>query len=221
VAAVENGQAGHLSALEAVAGALGVVLCLEQAGRAKTFVSGAATSSAYECWTTPPWVLDRLYAVIGGHFDLDPCSPTKDRLRAPVRARRYFTEADDGLSRPWRGAVYMNPPYGRAIADWVAKAASEAAAGRAAPVIALVPARTDTEWWHTSVVAAGATVALLKGRLKFGGEGGQGAPFPSALVLWSEDFAHVERMRMEFPDAWHVTGPQAVLRRDGAEVAAA
>jgi len=91
--------------------------------------------------------------------------------------------------------IYLNPLYGRQIGDWMAKAASEAAAGRASPVIALVPARTDTEWWHTSVVAAGATVALLKGRLKFGGEGGQGAPFPSALVLWSGTAEHTQRLR--------------------------
>jgi hypothetical protein len=149
--------------------------------------------------------MDRLYVVLGSEqFDLDPCSPTKDRDRAPVRARRYFAEADDGLSRPWKGAIYMNPPYGRPIADWMAKAAAEAAAGRAKPVIALVPARVDTQWWHESVVDAGATVALLKGRLRFGGEGGSVAPFASALALWSEQAEHADRLRREFPDAWHI-----------------
>ena len=204
-AAVENGKIGHLAALEAVARVLGVVLCLEKSGRAKSFVS-AATSSAHECWTSPTWVMERLYAVIGGDFDLDPCSPTKDKARAPVKARRYFTEDDDGLSKLWRGAVYMNPPYGRGIGDWMAKAAAEAAAGRARPVIALVPARVDTEWWHTSVVAAGASVTMFKGRLAFGGEGGSTAPFPSALVLWSGDDEHAERMREQFADAWHIIG---------------
>ena len=77
-----------------------------------------------------------------------------------------------------------SPPYGRGIGDWMAKAAAEAAAGRARPVIALVPARTDTEWWHRSVVAAGASVTMFKGRLAFGGEGGTAAPFPSALIMW-------------------------------------
>jgi hypothetical protein len=118
----------------------------------------------------------------------------------------------------------VNPPYGRQIGGWMAKAASEATARRAKLVIALVPARTDTEWWHTSVVAAGASVTMLKGRLKFGGEGGTVAPFPSALVLWSADAVHVERMRREFPDAWHVTGTQAAAIPprvgNGAEVAA-
>jgi phage N-6-adenine-methyltransferase len=205
VTAIESGKVGHLSALEAVASVLGVKLCLERNGRTK-FFNGAATSSAHECWTTPDWVLERLYKVIGGHFDLDPCSPTRDRTRAPVQARKYFTEEEDGLSRRWRGATFMNPPYGRQISDWMAKAASEASSGRALPVIALVPARTDTEWWHQSVVAAGATVALLKGRLKFGGEGGTAAPFASALVLWSDDARFAERLRQEFPDAWHIVG---------------
>jgi phage N-6-adenine-methyltransferase len=204
-AAVEQGRIGHLSALEAVASVLGVTLCLERNGKGK-FFSGAATSSIHECWTTPDWVLERLYKVVGGEFDLDPCSPTKDRARAPVQSRRYFTEEDDGLSRPWKGSTFMNPPYGRVMSDWMAKAASEAASGRASPVIALVPARTDTEWWHQSVVAAGASVTMLKGRLKFGGEGGTAAPFASALVLWSGDQEHVDRMRHQFPDAWHIGG---------------
>lgn len=206
VAAIESGQAVLLSPLEAVAAALDVPLCLEKSGRAKSFFTEGGNASLHECWTTPSWVLDRLYTVVGGSFDLDPCSPTKDRARAPVQARRYHTEDDDGLSKPWRGAVYMNPPYGRGIADWMAKAAAEAAAGRAKPVIALVPARVDTEWWHTSVVAAGASVTMFKGRLAFGGEGGTTAPFPSALVLWSGNAEHEERMSQQFPDAWHIVG---------------
>jgi phage N-6-adenine-methyltransferase len=205
VAAIEAGKDVLLSPLEALAGALAVPLCLERNGKAK-FFSGAATTSQHECWTTPPWVLERLYKVVGGEFCLDPCSPTKDRTRAPVQAKRYFTEEEDGLSRPWRGKVFMNPPYGRVMSDWMAKAAGEASSGRASPVIALVPARTDTEWWHQSVVAAGATVSLLKGRLKFGGEGGTAAPFASALVLWGGDAEHAERMRTEFADAWHIVG---------------
>jgi phage N-6-adenine-methyltransferase len=206
VAAIDAGRIGHLAALEAVASTLGVTLCLEQAGRTKSFVAGAATSSAYECWTTTQWVMDKLYTVIGSEFDLDPCSPTKDRQQAPVRARRYFTEADDGLSRPWRGAVYMNPPYGRTISDWVAKAAAESASGRAVLVIGLVPARVDTAWWHRSVAGAGASVTFLQGRLSFGGEGGSAAPFPSALILWGGNVEHEQRLRGAFPAAWHVPG---------------
>jgi hypothetical protein len=128
--------------------------------------------------------------------------------------KAYHTEEDDGLSRPWRGAVYMNPPYGRGIADWMAKAAAEAAAGRAKPVIALVPARVDTEWWHTSVVAAGASVVMFKGRLAFGGEGGTTAPFPSALILWSGDAGHADRLRREFPDAWHIPATLRAVNDD-------
>jgi phage N-6-adenine-methyltransferase len=223
-AAVEQGRIGHLAALEAVARVLGVVLCLEKSGRAKSFFTESAASSSHECWTTPIWVLERLYAVVGGEFCLDPCSPTKDRTRAPVRAKRYFTKEEDGLSRPWKGKVFMNPPYGRSISDWVAKAAAEATSGRAEPVIALVPARVDTSWWHNSVVAAGASVTMFRGRLAFGGEGGTTAPFPSALVLWSRDEEHAERLRVEFPDAWHIRGTQPdpvhrIKANDAAEMA--
>jgi phage N-6-adenine-methyltransferase len=151
-------------------------------------------------WATPPEVLERLYDVVGGRFDLDPCSPGKARSR--VRARTHYTEQDDGLSLPWHGAVFMNPPYGGRITAWTAKARVEAAAGHAACVFGLVPARTDTRWWHRDVAGI-AHVWLLRGRLAFG-DGTQSAPFPSALILWGGDHELARRIAGAFPDAQHV-----------------
>jgi phage N-6-adenine-methyltransferase len=85
----------------------------------------AATSSATPEWPTPQWLVDQLAAEFGP-FDLDPAS-TAANAKAPM----FYTEADDGLSQPWKGRVWLNPPYGRTIPQWMAKAAAEAASGRA------------------------------------------------------------------------------------------
>lgn len=74
----------------------------------------------------------------------------------------------------------MNPPYGREIGAWMAKAWRSSQAG--ALVVCLVPARTDTAWWHD--YAAKGAVRFIRGRLKFGGHKNS-APFPSALVIFS------------------------------------
>ena len=76
------------------------------------------------------------------------------------------SESNDGLAVPWRGRVFINPPYGRVLARWVHKCAAESASGRAV-VVALLPARPDTRWWHESV-AGTADVFMLRGRLRFG-----------------------------------------------------
>ena len=100
-----------------------------------------------------------------GRFDLDPCAPRKTRTR--VKARSHFTAEDDGLTLPWHGTVFVNPPYGRTLAEWVAKARSEVEEGRARTVVALLPARPDTSYWHDHV-AGQATVYFFRGRLRFG-----------------------------------------------------
>jgi len=210
VIAVERGEAGFLAPVERIAAALGAGLCLVPIGEAQNFYVAAGNSSAHQAWTTPPEILEKLYDVVGGRFDLDPCSPTTDRRTAPVRARVRYTAEDDGLSLPWRGSVFVNPPYGRELAGWMAKCRQEAKSGQAAPVIALVPARPDTGWWHNEVVGH-AAVMMLKGRLKFGGAGGQSAPFPSAIIMWGGTDGHRQRLRETFPDGWLVPAKPIVV----------
>ena len=109
-------------------------------------------------WTTPPDLFARLHARFG--FTLDPCA-------APDNAKcaAYFTRHQDGLAQEWIGRVFVNPPYGRAIGAWVRKA-WEAAQTSAEVVVLLVPARTDTGWWHR--YCARGEVEFLRGRLRFG-----------------------------------------------------
>ncbi len=130
-------------------------------------------SSATAEWTTPAEVLTRVVRCLGG-IDLDRCA---DAART-VPAARHFTVNADGLRQRWSGRVYMNPPYGRPIATWVAKLLDEVAVGHVTAALALVPARTDTAWFRQF---AGWPVAFWHGRLRFG-TAPNAAPFPSALV---------------------------------------
>ena len=209
IAELEAGRLGHLAVLERVGKALGAGLALVPLDGAAAFFAGAALSSAWDAWATPYDVLERLYRVVDGGFDLDPCSPGRGGCR--VRARMHYDEDDNGLSREWHGAVYMNPPYGRTIRRWTAKARGEVEAGRASVVVGLLPARTDTRWWHADI-AGRADTWLLRGRLAFG-DGEQPAPFASALVIWPPRADIRNRMLAEFPDAWSVPAPEVA---DGA-----
>jgi site-specific DNA-methyltransferase (adenine-specific) len=110
-----------------------------------------------------------------GGFDLDPCA-TPETATCP----RYFIPADDGLAQKWAGRVFTNPPYGRAIAAGMRKA-WESSQTTAELVVCLVPARTDTAWWHD--YAERGDVSFRRGRLRFGGAASR-APFPSAVVVF-------------------------------------
>jgi len=124
-------------------------------------------------WSTPQGFFDELNAEFG--FELDVCA-TSDS----AKCARFFSPKEDGLHQRWQGVCWMNPPYGRAIGLWVKKAFDSSRDG--ATVVCLVPARTDTAWWHEYVLAFG-EVRYLRGRIKFGG-GENSAPFPSALVVF-------------------------------------
>jgi phage N-6-adenine-methyltransferase len=142
-------------------------------GMTDTFYTSIALSSRSDDWPTPQAFYDELAREFGG-FDLDPCA-SADNAKCP----RFFTPANDGLTQEWAGRVFMNPPYGRSIGDWMRKAYESAQAG--ALVVCLVPSRTDTRWWHD--YAAKGEVRFIKGRLKFG-DGKHPAPFPSAVVIF-------------------------------------
>lgn len=116
-----------------------------------------------------------------GPFDLDPCA-TADN----AKCARFFTKEDDGLAQRWSGRVFMNPPYGREIGKWVKKAYDEAKFGAAEIVVCLLPARTDTHWWHAWVMWG--EVHFIRGRLKFGGSKNS-APFPSVVVVFRKNKA--------------------------------
>lgn len=131
-------------------------------------------SSKTNEWATPQSLFDSLHREFD--FTLDAAA-TSENAKCP----RYLTQDDDGLSRSWQGErVWCNPPYGREIGRWVAKCHSESRDG--AIVVCLIPARTDTRYWHDHVMQA-AEIRLVRGRLRFGDSTGN-APFPNAIVIF-------------------------------------
>ncbi len=144
-------------------------------------------SSKSNDWRSPPWLFNQLSAEFGG-FDLDAAAD-KDSALCP----RYYTEEMDALKQEWGKdgeTVFCNPPYGRMIGHFVAKAHAETLKCNTLTVVLLIPARTDTKWWHAHCAAG--EVRFIKGRVKFGLaslETGQvtysaPAPFPSAIVVF-------------------------------------
>lgn len=128
-------------------------------------------SSATDLHATPQDFFDKLNAEFG--FEIDVCA-TPDN----AKCARFFTKAENGLAQNWRGVCWMNPPYGREIGAWMAKAHESARGG--ATVVCLVPARTDTRWWHEYAIKH--EIRFIRGRLKFG-DAKNSAPFPSAVVV--------------------------------------
>jgi len=134
----------------------------------------ALMSSKRTDWATPPAIFGPLDEEFG--FELDVCATAEN-----AKCARYFSPEQDGLSRDWAPSVcWMNPPYGREISKWMRKAAEEWRKG--ATVVCLVPARTDTAWWHEYVMLA-TEVRFLRGRVRFVGAP-HPAPFPSAVVVY-------------------------------------
>jgi phage N-6-adenine-methyltransferase len=129
-------------------------------------------SSKTDLWATPQDFFDRYNAIY--QFTLDVCA-----LPDNAKCERYFTPEQDGLAQEWTGACWMNPPYGRTIGSWIRKAFESAKLG--ATVVCLLPARTDTRWWHDYCQRG--QVEFIRGRLKFGGHKNS-APFPSAVVVF-------------------------------------
>lgn len=130
-------------------------------------------SSKTDLWATPPDFFAKLDREFD--FDIDVCA-----LAENAKCQTYFTPEQDGLAQDWRGVCWMNPPYGREIGKWVRKAFESARLG--ATVVCLLPARTDTSWWHDFVTRA-SEIRFVRGRLKFGASANS-APFPSAIVVF-------------------------------------
>ena len=133
-------------------------------------------SSKSDEWETPEATFRKLDQEFG--FDLDPCASDNNH-----KCEEYYTKEQDGLKQSWEGRrVWCNPPYGRQIAKWVEKAHQESQRG--ALVVMLIPARTDTKWFHEWIYGK-AEIRFIRGRIKFGGQKNN-APFPSMVVIFGK-----------------------------------
>lgn len=133
-------------------------------------ISESLYSSKTDMWETPQELFDELDKEF--HFDLDVCAISEN-----AKCHAFYTPEQDGLIQPWYGTCWCNPPYGRQIVKWVKKAAESDCT-----VVMLLPARTDTKWFHDYIYNR-VEIRFLKGRLKFGNSKNS-APFPSMVVIF-------------------------------------
>ncbi len=118
----------------------------------KSHMTSGLFSSRTDEWETPKDFFQKLDDEF--HFDLDVCATPEN-----AKCKRYFTKEQDGLKQEWKGTCWMNPPYGRQISLWGKKALDSA---RGATVVCLLPSRTDTQWWHSYVIAHASEVRFIK-----------------------------------------------------------
>ena len=138
----------------------------------------------HELWLTPPQVLMSL-----GEFDLDPCACPEPRPWPT--AKRHIALPDDGLREAWEGRVWCNPPYGSKVYEWMERMSGHENG------IALIFARTETEWWTKLIWPCADSVLFIAGRLNFylpdGTESKFNAGGPSALIAFSENDTEILR----------------------------
>lgn len=133
-------------------------------------------SSKTDEWSTPQDFFDELNKEF--NFTLDPCATPEN-----AKCEKYYTKEDDGLKQDWSGeTVFCNPPYGRAIKDWVKKCYEESKKPNTT-VVMLIPARTDTSYFHDYIYHKAKEIRFIRGRLKFG-NAKNSAPFPSMVVIF-------------------------------------
>lgn len=144
-------------------------------------------SSETDEWATPQALFDALNREF--RFTLDACATAEN-----TKCEHYFTREQDGLARDWgeyEATVWCNPPYGREIEEWILKAWE--ASQKGAVVVMLIPARTDTDYWHRYVMSAD-EIRFIRGRVRFG-NAENSAPFPSALVVFRDRGRKVPSVR--------------------------
>lgn len=132
-------------------------------------------------WCTPQDFFDKLNEEFGFVLDVAATEKTK-------KCNLCYTPETDGLSQSWDrgGAVFCNPPYGREIGKWVKKAYEESVKC-SNTIVLLIPARTDTSYFHEYIYKK-AEIRFIRGRLRFTDSDGNtvnSAPFPSMLVIYN------------------------------------
>lgn len=141
----------------------------------------ALFTSVKDNWETPQSVFNELNAEF--NFELDAAASDEN-----AKLSKYFTKEDNALSQEWGGEntnVFCNPPYGRELRKWLEKGYKEHLRCPKRKIVFLIPARTDTSYWHDFIFDK-AEIRFIRGRLKFelNKEPKDAAPFPSALVIY-------------------------------------
>lgn len=136
--------------------------------------TNALFSSNSDEWATPQDIFDQLNQEF--QFTLDPCATNENH-----KCEWYYTKAQDGLTKNWKGhRVFCNPPYSQ-IAEWTEKCYREGCKDNTV-VVLLIPSRTDTKYFHNFIYNR-TEIRFIKGRLRFG-DATENAPFPSMIVIF-------------------------------------
>ena len=129
-------------------------------------------------WETPQDLFEELNSQF--NFNLDAAASKKN-----AKCKRYFTKKDDALKQEWgNNVIWCNPPYGKQIGKFVEKAYYTWLKFPKSIVVMLLPARTDTKWFHEYIYNK-AEIRYIKGRIHFSGSK-NGAPFPSMIVIYKD-----------------------------------
>lgn len=148
------------------------VINASQSDPAKGIMNGVMWSAENDTWSTPEALFQSLNSLF--NFEVDLAAQMHN-----AKCPKYYTPEQNSLMQEWRGVCWLNPPYGREIGQWIKKAYESSRAG--ATIVCLLPARTDTRWFHNYCVHG--EITFLKGRLKFG-QAQHNAPFPSMIVVF-------------------------------------
>ena len=140
-------------------------------------INSGLFSSNTDNWATPIDFFNKIDSEF--NFTLDVCADSSN-----AKCKHYFDKTTNGLLMKWYGNCWMNPPYGRIIYDWIKYADQQVNEKNCNLVVALLPARTDTKWFH-EIIYNKYEIRFIKGRLKFGNSKSP-APFPSMLVIFKK-----------------------------------
>jgi len=150
-----------------------------------TGASAVTSGTGKDDWATPQWLFDHVNEMLGP-FDLDAAASAGN-----TKCGTYCTVERSGLVIPWFRRVWLNPPYGKGeIERWAEKAYGETAAGRCSRVVMLLPAKTETRWFHELVWPRASFVIFIKRRVRFvdGTGKSSGSPtFGSMLAVFDAD----------------------------------
>lgn len=137
-------------------------------------------SSLKQDWKTPKELYNKLNQEF--NFDFDPCAVNY------IRIFRKLNGKYDGLKCEWGKSNFVNPPYNQ-ISQWMEKDFEEFKKGKT--IVFLIPARTDTKWFHKFVIEGGSEIRFIKGRLRFSNHKNP-APFPSMIIIFDPKNANLK-----------------------------